>query len=238
MPEFKFSQGPYEFTYRLHIARRKSIMLRVMPDMSLLIKAPPSVSHEFICNFILKKAQWIKAQQAIIFNKVEITNNRYEPGSTCYYLGKAYTLEPIAAEYDAIVLKSNNMVLHYTHLDSKILALKNWYHNQAKDLFAQRLEACYNSMQHLAIPFPKTIKIRSLKSRWGSCSSKHNISLNVELIQYPLDCIDYVIFHELCHLKELNHSQRFYALMDQVMADWQIQRQTLRKLQHLMPGLP
>jgi predicted metal-dependent hydrolase len=71
------------------------------------------------------------------------------------------------------------------------------------------------------------MKIRSMKSRWGSCTGKGKITLNLKLIYMPVDLIDYVVLHELCHLKELNHSPAFYALLSRVMPNWKAQRKRL-----------
>jgi predicted metal-dependent hydrolase len=71
-----------------------------------------------------------------------------------------------------------------------------------------------------------------MKSRWGSCSTSGSIRLNSQLIKTPLACIDYVILHELCHIAEMNHSQRFYHLLDQVMPEWRGVKKELDKLGH------
>jgi predicted metal-dependent hydrolase len=237
MSAFEFKQGPYNFDCKLKRERRKSISLRIMPDLSVMIKAPYLVSQSYIIELITKKAAWIAAKQALIQNKVKIQEQRFAQGSTCYYLGAAYTLHYKEAEHDAIYLDANTLYLHHQDPSMSHGILTNWYQIQAQALFSERMHQCYKAMHHLTIPAPKQIRIKSLKSRWGSCSSSQNISLNLDLIQYPIECIDYVIFHELCHLRELNHGPRFYALMDEVMADWQRHRQNLRKLHRMMPSL-
>ncbi|GAB4287458.1 MAG: SprT family zinc-dependent metalloprotease [Ignavibacteriaceae bacterium] len=75
----------------------------------------------------------------------------------------------------------------------------------------------------------RSIKIRGQKTRWGSCSGKGNLSFNYKLMQYPKRVIDYVIVHELCHLKEMNHSQRFWKLVGEILPDYKILKNELRK---------
>ncbi len=81
-------------------------------------------------------------------------------------------------------------------------------------------------MAYLDLPYP-TLTIRHMKTRWGSCSRHGRILINLRLIQAPLELIDYVIVHEVCHLKEHNHSKRYYLLLDTAMPDWRERRERL-----------
>jgi predicted metal-dependent hydrolase len=110
--------------------------------------------------------------------------------------------------------------------------IEQWYRTQAERVFAERLEACLARVESLGIGRPE-LRIRAMKTRWGSCTAKGCILLNPKLIQMPKDLIDYVVLHELCHLKELNHSSAFYALLGRVLPDWLERRQKLnaRELQ-------
>jgi predicted metal-dependent hydrolase len=237
MPEFEFIHNEHRFSYELQFARRKSIVLRVKPDLSLSIKAPIATSLSWIESLIVKKAQWIVDQQKALQQKQHLAAQSFQHGSTCYYLGQAYTLHIHSGPSKSIQIDCDNIIMQFPALVSAESFLKDWYKTQAKSLFSERLKYCYQSVQHLSLPFPKALRIKHLKSRWGSCSSSQKISLNIELMQYPLACIDYVIIHELCHLKEMNHGPRFYALMDQAMTDWELHRQTLRSLHKTMPSL-
>ncbi|MDF2690514.1 MAG: hypothetical protein K0S29_369 [Gammaproteobacteria bacterium] len=237
MQQFEFSHENYRFFCTLQLARRKSIMLRVKPDSSLLIKAPLSTSLQWIESIILKKANWIVTQQKALEQKQLIAKQRFSQGSICYYLGKAYTLQIKQAESESIALQSADLILHSSGLDNIETLLKDWYKAEASQLFLQRLHYCYQLVEQLKLPFPKALRIKALKSRWGSCGLNQKISLNIELIQYPIECIDYVIIHELCHLREMNHGPGFYALMDKAMADWQLHRHNLRIYHKTMPSL-
>ena len=81
-------------------------------------------------------------------------------------------------------------------------------------------------MEHVGAPYPE-IAIRAMRSRWGSCSPRGRITLNVKRIKVPKAYIDYVIFHELCHLVEPNHNSRYYDLLDRVLPDWRERREKL-----------
>ena len=105
-------------------------------------------------------------------------------------------------------------------------ALDGWFAEEARRIFAARLAVCFRRVARLGVPYP-TLAIRPLATRWGSCSRAGAITLNLRLIQAPPQCIDYVILHELCHLKEHNHSKGFYALLDRVLPDWRERRHKL-----------
>jgi predicted metal-dependent hydrolase len=106
--------------------------------------------------------------------------------------------------------------------------LDAWYHDHARHIFRERLDACYPKMEHVGVPYPE-IAIRAMRSRWGSCSARGRITLNVKLIKVPTAYIDYVIFHELCHLAEPSHNSRYYELLDRVLPDWRDKRQKLNE---------
>jgi len=96
-----------------------------------------------------------------------------------------------------------------------------------EEVFAARLAACYPKVQHLGLPYPQ-ITVREMRSRWGSCDPADRITLNIKLILVPEELIDYVIYHELCHLREHHHGKAFYQLLDRVLPEW---RERKRKLE-------
>ena len=109
-------------------------------------------------------------------------------------------------------------------------ALWEWYRQQAEGIFQARLQGCLAKMGLGAGEGPKTLVIRRYKSRWGGMSPKGVLSLNLDLIRAPLECLDYVILHELCHLREPKHGPRFWALLDRVLPDWRRRKDKLERL--------
>jgi len=112
-------------------------------------------------------------------------------------------------------------------------ALKNkvdaWNRQRAEVTFARYLQTCLKVTSRHRLTEP-TVSIRKMRTRWGSCSAKERVTLNLHLIQAPVHCIAYVIMHELCHLKHHNHSPAFYALLNRCMPDWQKRRQLLKQV--------
>ena len=97
-------------------------------------------------------------------------------------------------------------------------------------LFMERMAAMAPSVAPLGITPPEKLILRAMKSRWGTCSNDGRVTLNLKLMQLDIDLLDYVIVHELCHLREFNHSPRFYALLDAAMPDWKQRRRTLQAI--------
>ncbi|MEA3332820.1 MAG: SprT family zinc-dependent metalloprotease, partial [Pseudomonadota bacterium] len=96
--------------------------------------------------------------------------------------------------------------------------LYEWYNKRARDFFNRRLDSLLE--QTLWVDRPPHIRLRAMKTQWGSCSPGGILTLNPHLVKAPRECIDYVILHELCHLAEHNHSDKFYRLMNQIMPRW------------------
>ena len=110
---------------------------------------------------------------------------------------------------------------------SRVRALvQMWYSERAQEVYERRLKACYDRVRHHGIPRP-SLRLRKMKTRWGSCTRNCTIVLNPDLVRLPTPCIDYVITHELCHLRLHNHSQAFYRLLSNCMSDWMTRRERL-----------
>ncbi|GBU09519.1 metal-dependent hydrolase [Gammaproteobacteria bacterium] len=121
-------------------------------------------------------------------------------------------------ENKMITFYYNGMCLPHDFDEIQQLTLKNWLIQEAKNYLPQRLQECAQQCRWVLVA--PNLKIKWQRSRWGSCSSLGNINLNAKLMQLDLTKIDAVIFHELCHLKEMNHSVRFYALLAQVYPEY------------------
>ncbi len=112
--------------------------------------------------------------------------------------------------------------------------LDAWYKEHARTIFSRRLEECYILTKKLNVPFPH-IKLRKMSKRWGSCSKSGDILLNTALVKASLYCIDYVIMHELCHLKVHTHNSGYFKLLSKYMPDWEKRKDRLEKNESSLP---
>lgn len=108
--------------------------------------------------------------------------------------------------------------------------VERWFYAQARAVILDRVEKCLASLQHLEIPAPQSVTLRRMKKRWGSCSKKGGkIHFNPSLGHAPESCVDFVVTHELCHLKHPNHGPAFYAFLTQAMPDWKQRKKELEQ---------
>ena len=109
--------------------------------------------------------------------------------------------------------------------------LEKWYQEKANLIFAERLDLVLPKASW--VMGTPSFRLIAMKKQWGSCSSKGNLIINPHLIRAPKECIDYVILHELCHLKEHNHSERFWRLLTQVMPNYKDLKAKLNSMAEL-----
>lgn len=226
--EYGTTQIEFEVVY----TEREDVAIHVYPDCSVMVEAPDESDLDAIKSKVQKRAKWIFKQQRL-FEDYETTepNSMYVSGETYYYLGRRYRLKVIQDDFERVKFNRGRIFLYVKNPNSwhdKYNLMKDWYLARAKFIFRERLNKCYQRVQSLDIPFPE-MQIRSMKSQWGSCTPAGKIILNIKLIKLPKKLIDYVILHELCHLKEHNHSKSFYQLLEQTLPNWSELRRELNQ---------
>lgn len=200
------------------------ILIKVHPDCRVVVSAPQDTDDQQILNAVEKRGRWIYQQLRDFRKQLEyITPRQYISGESHYYLGKQYMLKVIVAPSDAQGVKmlrgKLEVTLRHKSAEKVLQLLTGWYKARAREVFARRLSAMLE--QALWVSDSPPLRILTMQTQWGSCSPNGRVTLNPNLVKAPRECIDYVILHELCHLAEHNHSERFYRLMGQVMPDWE-----------------
>lgn len=215
-----------DFSYIVKFQKRKTLSLYVLTDGSVEVRAPLRTSEASIVRFVEARAQWVLKTRAQQLQRLR-WQNPVAPGAPQWLLGQPLTLLVERAPAFTVNREGDTLRVGARNPDDwQLLAreLERWYRAQAQVLFEQRLPlACRRFPGELAAP---ELRLRRMRRRWGSCTRGGRVTLNTELVKLPLDVIDYVIVHELCHLFEFNHSPRFYQLLARVMPDWK-QRETL-----------
>lgn len=230
--QYHVSAGDTTHTFDLYLSKRKSLTLRVRADTRLTIDASPETPITSIYEFVRKRSEWIKHHQAKAQALIAAQPPRqYKDGETWQFLGRRYQLrvQPVEKK-EGVVLSGGQMIVSARQPERAALVVRNWYLKHAREFFMDRMAVMAPSVAPLGIVPPEKIIIRAMKSRWGTCSSDGRVTLNLKLMQLDIDLLDYVIVHELCHLREFNHSPRFYALLDAAMPDWKKRRRTLHSI--------
>ena len=152
------------------------------------------------------------------------------PGEKFLYLGEWYPLEIDESDHGALPLRLSfgNFILNKDHVDEARDLFIEWYKREAREKIEGRVRY-YSHRFHL---FPKRIKITSARSRWGSCSRDNRLSFTWRIIMAPLVIIDYVLVHELAHIREKNHSRKFWTFLEAILPDYREHKVWLKKNGH------
>lgn len=214
--------------YRLTKSNRRSISLRIA-DYGLRVGAPFNASIEQVETLLRQNGDWVLRKLAI-WQERERADLLAE-GSEILWLGETCRL----ARADGRKSCLHNGVLELYIADGQDFseAFARFCKLRARPLFQERLS---HYAARLGVP-PPPLVLSSAKSRWGSCNAKGEIRLSWRLMHFPLALIDYVVAHELAHLKEMNHSPLFWATVERIYPDWQRARNEIRRLAATLPRL-
>ena len=204
-------------------SKRKTLALIVEIDGSLTVRAPMRMKETDIQRFIIEKDDWIKRKQAWVTKDAK-SPRLYIDGEKFLFLGKEVLLRIVPGSKPAL---SMDRVFKLTKPGQSNASsiFEKWYRNQARKIITERV-VFFAHKQNLE---PEKIRISSARTRWGSCSAKGTLSFTWRLVMAPPDVIDYVVVHELCHLRELNHSRVFWAYVEAVLPDYKRRRTWLKK---------
>lgn len=209
----------------------KNLHLSVHPPYGhVTISSPEIYDLEKVKIYAATKLGWIKKEQ-----KKFLTQEREEPRDfltqeSHYFMGTRYLLKLITAKRNKVELKGKKLYLYTTAPENKELNRKTLYTFYRRELRSKIVAytALYSRQMGLDIP---EFKIRTMKTKWGSCATdSKRLWFNIELAKKPLECIEYIVVHEMVHLMERNHNKRFVLLMDQYYPNWQVQKKVLNEL--------
>lgn len=225
--------GSRRIPYQLTVAQRKRLRIVVRPDLTVKVEAPRGCSDKEISQALRSKASWLARQLDELESFHPLPRPyRYVSGETLVYLGRQYRLRIIKGDPSPAKLKGRYLRVSTpdkTDKNAVRSTVESWYREHAEQAFARSLERCLAIAQRHRAKRP-TLAIRKMQTRWGSCSAKGRMTLNLYLVQMPVHHIDYVVMHELCHTVEHNHSVAFYRLLTRCMPDWKQRREGLNKL--------
>ncbi|MFU8794222.1 MAG: M48 family metallopeptidase [Dethiobacteria bacterium] len=234
MKDYTIICDDQKITFSLTRKKVKNVNLRVKADSTVVVSANKSVPYDFVEELVRDKATWIIKNLARVDEKKLLNmESKYITGEIISFLGDNYKLRVFQTDRrEKVVLDGMNIaffVKYSEDIERKQALLREWYNDQATIEFNKSLERTYPLVERFGIEKP-TIKIRTMKTRWGSCSWKRGkITINTELIKKARECIDYVLLHELAHFKFHKHDAAFYGFLSALMPEWQVRRQLLKK---------
>ncbi|MGE4296472.1 MAG: M48 family metallopeptidase [Desulfovibrionaceae bacterium] len=214
-------------------ANRKTLAIHVFPDGEVVVIAPSGAPQAAIEATVRKRAPWIIKQRRVFASyPPEIPARQYASGETFRYLGRQYRIRIVRATARSAKLKGAYLTLSILEADQDDVAKKlmnDWLRSKAKRIFSDLLAQCAHEAASIGVAATPPLRLLSMKKRWGSCTNEGIVILNPELVAAPKDCIEYLIFHELCHLRVRNHTPTFYRLLHRLAPEWKMLRLKLNQ---------
>lgn len=213
--------------------RRKTMAIKVNNE-GIFLHIPDILPMEIARAFVEKKTAWI--EQKLNFTNPQLAANQYSAGDQLFFMGESHRIvlqdddlkQPVIdRQQEQLVLSG---ALAELTMEDRQNAFKKWYQQQATAYLIDRsllLSARYDLKAN-------SFQVKTYKARWGSCSQDGHIRYNWKIIQASKGIIDYLIIHELCHLKEHNHSANFWQLVAKLCPDYKQHRQWLKTYGHLI----
>lgn len=215
----------------IHKKKVKNVTLKVKRDGTIHLTVPEAATDDYIERVIDNKQDWIESQ-------LKHFNENYEKpkekemvsGESFRYLGKSYRLKIVQSNKEYVRLYRGYIEIYVkdkNNTNKKKELLKKWYQEKAKKKFAELV----HEYEQIVKEEVNNIRVITMQTRWGSCNVESgNINLNLELIKKPRYCIEYVILHELAHLKYPNHSKQFWDYMSVHMPNWEWRKNKLESI--------
>ena len=211
----------------------KNLHLGVYPPAGhVRVAAPLRVSNEAVRLAVVSKLGWIKRQQARFEQQPRQSAREMVSGESHYFSGQRYRLRVYVTDGPAKVMISNNRTIELhvrlgTGVKTRQKVMMNWYRQHLKDAIPSLLEKW---QKHLGVNV-SACRIKKMKTKWGTCKAEAaRIWINLELAKKSVDCLEYVVLHELVHLLVRRHDDQFVRIMDTCLPGWRTLRAQLNGL--------
>ena len=223
-PEETVTFGTETINFAVRHTSRRTLAITVNPDLSVTVTAPAGSDPSAVREKVRRRAPWILKQRDYFRAFLPAASPRlYVSGESHYYLGRQYRLKVVSGEgEEGVRLKGGYIVVSVRDgrgRDKARELVVRWLSARARAHFDRRLLQCWEVLRKYDIDLPQ-LRLRRMAKRWGSCGGGV-IYLNPGLVRSPTRCIDYVIIHEMCHLKHPNHGEGFRRLLRRAMPDWE-----------------
>jgi predicted metal-dependent hydrolase len=212
-----------DIVYRVIRSKRRSISLEVDKRGKLIVRMPLRLPEKIGLEFVREKSLWIKKKMAIVAKRVSSAKT-FTVGEEFLFLGSKYPLSFVSDKKTKLVLMEGFFVTSENRKEKLVKIFKDFYKNAARDITGKMVREYGRkfSLQY------KDIKITSAKTRWGSCSSRGDISFSWRLIMSPPGVVEYVVVHEMAHLKHGNHSRKFWSEVKKMLPDYEKRKKWLK----------
>lgn len=217
----------------VHIDRKdiKNLHIGVYPPYGRVrVAAPTKIDNDAVRLAVISRLSWIKKQVRHFQEQPRQTDREMVSGESHYFLGKRYLLEVVyGAVKHEVVLKHSVIELHVrtgTSTENRLKLINEWYREQLHAIVQELIPKWENRIDVEV----NSWSIKKMRTKWGSCNvDKKNILLNLNLAKAPVECIEYIVVHEMVHLLERHHNDNFKAYMDRLLPEWKRCRDILNQ---------
>lgn len=210
--------------YTIIRKKRRTLGIKISQQGEVMVYAPPRVSIKTVENALIKRKDWIAEAKSRI--------KRYANGDCFLFLGKEYIINLIKTQENNINIEFDGSKLNIfiCELSSNSLSnkIKELLYTKYKEAFLKIINYRINILSKEIGVKPNKVSVRYQNTIWGSCSGDNNISINFKLSLAPLEVVDYILIHELCHIIHKNHSKEFWLEVQGLMPDYKVKREWLK----------
>lgn len=231
--------GNQTILYRVNEDERRTtrVAIHVDPDGSVVVDAPPGFDEATIQRAVQKRARWVANHvDEARARYAHVRPREYVSGEQVLYLGKRFVLKVERVEHKSglVKLKGNRLMVQTRTGDLADIQgqLRGWYRVKARDYFARKISDLTRRLPWMDTE--PSMRLLEMQKQWGSCSPSGQVILNPHLVKAPRECIEYVIVHELAHLKHHHHGAEFWKLIDANVPGWQTAKKTLDAMVEVM----
>jgi predicted metal-dependent hydrolase len=229
----QLNYGNGTIAFELKRRDRKTLAISVTPDAKVEVVAPIGAPLNKVVEKVRKRAPWIRRQQRFFAQFHPRTpERRYVAGETHLYLGRQYRLKVIPHTQPQVKLYRGHLIvqsLEPKKWEVTRALVEQWYRARAQARFHERLAECQQRFPTPEDFEPTGLVVMQLRQRWGSMTASKKLILNRVLVRASVDVIDYVITHELCHIRYNHHGAAFFGLLNRVMPDWEKRKRKLER---------
>lgn len=212
--------------YDVKYSKRKTISICINKDLKVIIRAPIYMKGWQAEAFIIKHQSWIEKNLEKMKKRIEDKKSfSFSDGDIIFYFGKKYILSS-DNNVKTVEIKDNYLIIS-NKISNRQKEIKDFFKQKANEYILKKV-ICFSNIMNVKA---SSVKITSAKTRWGSCSGKNNICFSYRVMCLPPDIIDYIVVHELAHIKQHNHSNMFYNEILKVMPDYKKRLKELKKIQ-------
>jgi len=210
-------------------SRRRTIALIVTPEARVIVRAPLKAPTALIDDFVKKQHNWLRKKIGEMKGRPQAVAHFYEECEIFWFLGRPYPLQ-IGDDAEAGIQRTDRLRVSRTVKPDIRRGIQRWYMAEA----AKEIHSRCMRFSMMSGYSPASVRITDARQRWGSCNHRGGLNFSWRLIQAPLEIVDYVIVHELVHLRQPDHSRKFWARVEALMPDYERRRKWLRENERLL----